>query len=48
VSDDGTPREWNTINVIKEEPLKQQIAVKLEKGKNYQFVVTAKTDLPRA
>ena len=41
VSDDGTPREWNTINVIKEEPLNRQIAVKLEKGKNYQFVVTA-------
>ena len=41
VSDDGTPREWNTIKVIKEEPLKLQVAVKLEKGKNYQFVVTA-------
>ena len=41
VSDDGTPREWNTINVIQEEPLKRQVAVKLEKGKNYQIIVTA-------
>ena len=40
VSDDGTPRKWNPINVIKDLS-DRQVAVKLEKGKNYEFVVTA-------
>ena len=40
VSDDGTPRDWNAINVITD-PHDRQVAVKLEKGKNYEFVVTA-------
>ena len=40
VSDDRTPRDWNTINVITD-PLDRHVAVKLEKGKNYEFVVTA-------
>ena len=40
LSDDGTPGQWNRINVITD-PLDRQVAVKLEKVKNYEFVVTA-------
>ena len=40
VSDNGTPGKWNPIYAIKD-PLDRQVAVKLEKGKNYEFVVTA-------
>ena len=40
LSDDGTPREWNRINIITD-LLVRQVAVILEKGKNYEFVVTA-------
>ena len=40
VSDNGTPGEWNPIYAIKD-PLDRQVAVKLEKGRNYEFVVTA-------
>ena len=40
VSDNSTPGEWNPIYAIKD-PLDRQVAVKLEKGRNYEFVVTA-------
>ena len=40
VSDDGTPRNWQKIKEITD-PLVQQIAIKLEQGNIYEFVVTA-------
>jgi len=40
VSDDGTPRKWYTLYVIKD-PTDRKVAVKLEKGKHYEFLVTA-------
>ena len=40
VSDDGTPRKWYTLYVMKD-PSDRKVAVKLEKGKNYEFLVTA-------
>ena len=41
VTDDGTPREWNKIKVIDDVSVRE-VAVKLEKGKRYEFVVTAR------
>jgi len=40
VRDDGTPQEWNPITVIKD-PSVRQVALKLEKAKDYESVVTA-------
>jgi len=40
VRDNGTPQEWRKMNEIKD-PSVRQVAFKLEKGKNYEFVVTA-------
>ena len=40
VSDDGKPRQWNKIKVIDNVSV-LEVAVKLEKGKEYEFVVTA-------
>ena len=41
VSDDGIPRQWNKIKVIDNASVRE-VAVKLEKGKEYEFMVTAK------
>ena len=40
VKEDGTPREWNLTSVITEIS-NRQVNVTLEKGKVYEFVVTA-------
>jgi len=40
VNDDGTPQEWRRMNEIRD-PSVREVAFKLEKGKNYEFVVTA-------
>lgn len=40
MSDDGTPQQWNNINDITDISVRQ-VAVNLEKGKDFQFVVTA-------
>ena len=40
VSDDGTPRKWYTLYVILDLS-DRKVAVKLEKGKHYEFLVTA-------
>ena len=41
VSDDGKPRQWSKIKVIDNASVRE-VAVKLEKGKEYEFVVTAR------
>ena len=41
VSDDGKPRQWSKIKVIDNVSVRE-VAVKLEKGKEYEFVVTAR------
>ena len=41
VTDDGKPREWNKMKVIDDASVRE-VAVKLEKGKMYEFVVTAR------
>ena len=40
VHEDGTSGEWNKVHVITAVSVRQ-VAVKLEKGKKYEFVVTA-------
>ena len=40
VSDDGTPRKWQKMEEITD-PLVRQLAIKLEQGNIYEFVVTA-------
>ena len=40
VNDDSTPRKWNKIREIKD-PSVRSVEVQLEKGKDYEFVVTA-------
>lgn len=40
VREDGTSLEWKKISEIKD-PLSLEAAVKVEKGKEYEFVVTA-------
>ena len=41
VSDDGTPRNWIRLHTITAAVSVRQVAVKLDKGKIYEFVVTA-------
>ena len=41
VSDDGTPRNWIRLHTITADVSVRQVAVKLDKGKIYEFVVTA-------
>ena len=41
VTDDGTSREWSKIREIND-PSVRSVEVQLEKGKDYEFVVTAK------
>lgn len=40
VDDDGSPRDWEEIGGRKN-PLIREVSVTLEKGKVYEFVVTA-------
>ena len=41
VSGDGTLRQWNKIKVVDNVSVRK-VTVKLEKGKEYEFVVTAR------
>ena len=44
INEDGTPREWNKIKVITNLSDRKVVVPELEKGKVYEFAVTASNE----
>ena len=44
INEDGTPREWNKIKVTTNLSDREVVIPELEKGKVYEFVVTASNE----